>query len=136
MKKKDKIVTEDFNKVNTLLEGTKMVGDIITNSPFKINGVIEGNFVSKSNIEIGKSGVIRGNINCVEADIEGIIEGTLKVSGLLTLRKSSKVTGDILTNKLHIEEGAIFIGECKMGDNNTITRKNEKDSSLKTETQV
>lgn len=117
IKRKEKLSTKQFDQVNMILEGTKIVGDVITNSPFKINGEVVGNIISQSKIEIGKTGTVSGNINCSEADIEGVIEGTIEVNGLLILRESSKVMGDILTNKLHIEEGAVFIGECKMAGN-------------------
>ena len=75
IKRKEKLSTEQFDQVNMILEGTKIVGDVITNSPFKINGEVVGNIISQSKIEIGKTGTVSGNINCSEADIEGINKG-------------------------------------------------------------
>jgi cytoskeletal protein CcmA (bactofilin family) len=40
----------------------------------------------------------------------------LFIDGLLILRESSKIYGDIQTVKLHMEEGAVFEGACKMGN--------------------
>lgn len=138
IKRKEKVIPQANNhsdKMNYILEGTKIIGDIITETPFRINGNIEGNLISKSNVEIGKTGKVNGNVNCAEADIEGTIEGKIEVNGLLILRENSKVIGDILTNKLHIEEGAIFIGECKMSNNSVEERKHETKTSLETEQQ-
>ena len=138
IKKKEKDIshtTNNHDTMNSILEGTKIIGDIATETPFKINGNIEGNLISKSNVEIGKTGSVHGNINCAEADIEGTIEGKIEVNGLLILRENSKVVGDILTNKLQIEEGAVFIGECKMSNNSVEERKQETKKSLETEPQ-
>ena len=101
IKRKEKDISHTTNNpdtMNSILEGTKIIGDIITETPFKINGNIEGNLISKSNVEIGKTGAVNGNINCAEADIEGTIEGKIEVTELLILRNNSKIIGDILTN--------------------------------------
>jgi len=120
MKRKEKVVSEVSGQLNSILEGTKIVGDIITKSPFKIEGEVVGNIFSQSKIEIGKAGIVCGNITCSDADIEGLLEGTIEVAQLLVLRETSKVVGDISTAKLHIEEGAIFLGECKMGVHSSV----------------
>jgi len=46
--------------------------------------------------------------------ISGTINGKIKVTELLSLKASSKLTGDITTNKLSIEPGANFSGSCAM----------------------
>jgi cytoskeletal protein CcmA (bactofilin family) len=95
-----------------------------------IDGEIQGNVTSSSKIVIGKSGVINGNLMCSEADIEGRIEGMLKVEGLLTLRSNAKVTGEITTAKIQIEEGAEFSGQCKMSNFKASTKSTVKQNSL------
>ena len=73
---------------------------------------------SSSKIVIGQSGLIKGNLVCADADVEGTIEGLLKVESLLILRSNAKVTGEITTTKIQIEEGAQFSGQCKMSNFN------------------
>jgi len=70
--------------------------------------------VTKGKLVVGPSGSITGDIQCKNADISGKIEGKISVSELLTLKASSKFTGDIITGKLAIEPGAIFTGTCSM----------------------
>ena len=41
--------------------------------------------------------------------------GLLKLMNLLSLKSTAKLQGEISTNKLSIEPGAIFSGNCKMG---------------------
>jgi cytoskeletal protein CcmA (bactofilin family) len=114
LKRKDKIQSESPDRLNRIVEGTKIVGDIISESNLRIDGEIQGNVVTSSKVVIGENGWIKGNLTCQEADIEGKIEGVLSVENLLILREQAKITGDIFTSKLHIEEGAFFLGTCKM----------------------
>lgn len=114
LKRKEKTQFESPDRLNRLVEGTKVVGDLITDSNLRIDGEIVGNVFSRSKVVIGETGVIFGNISCLEADIEGKVEGSLDIEGLLVLREKSKIIGDIVTSKLHIEEGAIFLGSCQM----------------------
>lgn len=114
LRRKEKAQFESPDRLNRLVEGTKVVGDIITDSNLRIDGEIVGNVFSRSKVVIGELGVIFGNISCLEADIEGKVNGSLEIEELLVLREKSKIVGDILTSKLHIEEGAVFLGSCHM----------------------
>jgi cytoskeletal protein CcmA (bactofilin family) len=115
LNKKEKTHFENTDRVNKLVEGTKIIGDIISETNIRIDGEVEGNITTSAKVLIGESGLLKGNLTCQEADIEGRIEGKLMVDGLLILREQSNIQGDIYTNKLHIEEGAVFLGACKMG---------------------
>ena len=52
----------------------------------------------------------------VAAEIGGEVQGTIKVSGLLTLKATAVVNGSITANKLVFEAGARFDGRCSMGN--------------------
>ena len=100
---------------NNILSGTKIVGTIETNGDFRIDGQIEGNITSKGKVVIGSNGYVKGEIFCLHAEISGTLEGKINVTELLSLKASSKLTGDLKTGKLSIEPGAIFTGTCTMG---------------------
>ena len=51
----------------------------------------------------------------LNADVSGEIKAKITVSQLLSLKSTSKLNGDIITNKLSIEPGASFSGSCSMG---------------------
>jgi cytoskeletal protein CcmA (bactofilin family) len=114
LKRKDKIQIENSNQLNRLVEGTKIAGDVITNSSILVEGEIVGNIFSRAKVIISQTGSVFGNISCLEADIEGSVDGSLEIENLLVLRDKAKIIGDIITSKLHIEEGAIFLGSCQM----------------------
>jgi cytoskeletal protein CcmA (bactofilin family) len=103
---------------NMIGSDTKIVGDIETNGDLRIDGVIEGSIQSKGKIVIGTNGSLKGKVKCANAEIAGEINGEICVDELLSLKATSKLVGDIKTAKLSIEPGALFSGNCTMGEKN------------------
>ena len=101
--------------INRIVEGTKVNGDIVSESNIRIDGVFTGNITTKGRLVIGPSGLVDGVVNCENAEIEGKLKGKINVQQLLSLKTSAKVEGDIATDKLSIEPGAVFTGTCTMG---------------------
>ena len=104
------------DRVNVIVEGSKIIGDFIAESNVRIDGEIQGNVSSSAKVVIGQTGLITGNLICSDADIEGKVDGILKVEGLLSLRSNARISGEITTAKIQIEEGAQFSGQCKMSN--------------------
>ncbi len=105
------------NSINIIGNGTSIVGDIQGEGDIRIDGNLKGTLVTKGRVVIGSTGIFSGDITCRNADISGKVEGKIKVSELLSLKSSSKFSGDIITNKLAIEPNASFTGTCNMSDN-------------------
>ena len=110
------IATNVGTSFNTINKGCKITGQLTADGDIRIDGLIEGEVICKGKIVIGPEGQITGPIICVNAEIFGNVQGDMKVSDTLTLRGSSKINGDIKTNSLIIEPGAIFNGACSMGN--------------------
>ncbi len=100
---------------NQIGSGTRITGNIETSESIRVDGEIEGNIVSKGKVVIGPKGRIKGEVNCTNSEIEGVLEGRVLVKELLSLKATSKLFGDIETAKLTIEPGAVFTGKCQMG---------------------
>lgn len=116
MKKRITTSMDSPDRLNVIVEGSKVIGDMLTESNLRIDGEVQGNVTVASKIVIGKSGYIKGNLTCGSADIEGKIEGILKVEDLLSLRSTAQIVGEITTSKLQVEEGANFSGNCVMSN--------------------
>jgi cytoskeletal protein CcmA (bactofilin family) len=101
--------------VNIIGAGTSIEGDINTNGDMRIDGSLTGTINVKGKLVVGPSGTVEGEIICQNADISGTIKGKIGVAELLSLKSSSKLNGDIITNKIAIEPGAAFSGSCSMG---------------------
>jgi cytoskeletal protein CcmA (bactofilin family) len=102
-------------KLNRIVAGTTIEGEINTDSNIRIDGVVKGTITAKGRLVVGASGKIDGNIVCENADIEGTITGKIAINGLLSLKSTARLECDITTKKLSIEPGAVFTGTCTMG---------------------
>ncbi len=101
--------------VNIIGAGTSIDGDITTNGDMRIDGNLTGSINVKGKLVVGQSGTVEGEIICQNADIMGTIKGKIGVAELLSLKATSKLNGDIITNKIAVEPGATFSGSCSMG---------------------
>ncbi|MCQ2350172.1 MAG: polymer-forming cytoskeletal protein [Paludibacteraceae bacterium] len=99
---------------NTIASGTKIVGTISTESEFRLDGEVNGDITSQSKVIIGQTGIVKGNIFCATAEIYGVVVGNITTSGLLSLRSTANVKGDINIKTLSIEPDARFEGSCSM----------------------
>ncbi|MDP2175976.1 MAG: polymer-forming cytoskeletal protein [Bacteroidota bacterium] len=113
--------------LNMIGVGTVINGDISSEGDIRIDGIIEGKVISKSKIAMGISATIKGDVNARSADISGKIVGDIEITETLYLRASSKITGNIKTNKLVIESGSEFNGTCMM---NFSSQKTSTSSSI------
>jgi cytoskeletal protein CcmA (bactofilin family) len=114
LKRRERIDFDSPDRVNRLVEGTKITGDLVSESNIRIDGTVEGNVTSSAKIVIGEKGAVTGNLICSDADIEGILHGDATINGVLILRENATIHGDIKTVRIHIEEGATFNGACRM----------------------
>ena len=104
------------DKVNRIVEGTKIEGTLRSDANIRIEGVFIGTVDTKGKLVIGPRGVIDGEVTCQNAEVEGKINGKITVEDLLSLKSSARIDGDIITGNLNIEPGAIFNGSSSMGN--------------------
>lgn len=69
-------VREAAHQSNTLLKGSKLIGDIIVTCDLELSGEIQGNITSEKNSNIVIGGICRGNIETKEGSVE--IDGELR----------------------------------------------------------
>lgn len=101
--------------VNTLVQGTKVVGDIEADNDIRIDGTLDGHLRCTAKVIIGSTGAIKGEVSCANAIIEGRFEGKLRVNEVLNVKETAHVVGDIKTDKLIVHSGAVFNVTCAMG---------------------
>ncbi|MFN8134789.1 MAG: polymer-forming cytoskeletal protein [Bacteroidales bacterium] len=121
-----KILTTETPSVNIIGNGTDIKGNIKSNGDLRIDGFITGNINASGKVVVGSTGRVEGEISCQNADISGDVKANIIVTELLSLKANAVVSGDIFTNKLAIEPGAVFTGACKMGNNGSLNEKPEQ----------
>ncbi|MEF3078267.1 bactofilin family protein [Winogradskyella poriferorum] len=113
-KSKYALSMETSTQQNIIAQGTKIVGDIASEGPFRIDGTVEGNVKTSGKVVIGKSGFIKGTLQGENADFEGKFSGKLILSGTLSLKSTAHIEGEVHTSKLAVEPGATFNATCSM----------------------
>jgi cytoskeletal protein CcmA (bactofilin family) len=109
---------------NALTSGSKIIGTIITDSDMRVDGTIEGDVKCAGKLVIGERGVVKGIVECQNAEIMGKLDGKIDVKYALALRATSSIKGDISTSTLMVEPNAMFNGTCKMGSEEKKEAKN------------
>ncbi|WMX12933.1 MULTISPECIES: polymer-forming cytoskeletal protein [unclassified Aureispira] len=114
---------------NSLVFGTVITGNLKSKTDIRIDGKLEGNLESEAKVVVGKNALIVGNIVCESILIEGRIEGNITARGCLHIQSAGTVFGDLRTNKLIIEDGAVFDGASIMKKTSSTQTKNGQEGS-------
>lgn len=111
---KSKEKNESNREQNRISAGTLITGDIEAKGGFRIEGTLNGTLKTEAKVVISKGGIIKGDLDCQNADFEGTFDGKLNVLETLTLRSSAIINGEVNAGKLSIEPGATFNATCSM----------------------
>ena len=111
---KEKTQKPKVMEINVVAKNTAIIGDIISEGDFRIDGTLEGNIKTKGRVIIGVSGSVKGKIDAVNSDREGKFSGDLLVQETLTIKATAIISGDVVIGKLSVEPGATFNASCSM----------------------
>ncbi len=124
-------------QVKTIMgKGTKINGDLNTTGSIRVEGVITGKVKAEGDVFVGQSGTVKTEIEANKVVIAGKVEANIIAHEQLEILKEGVLKGDIKSNSLVIEKGAVFIGCSKQlgkDESNKGKSKNISESD-KTET--
>lgn len=130
---KNKPNNDSPERLNRLVTGTELEGDLKTESNLRVDGKILGNTQCNGKFVLGEKGIVNGNLNATTAELEGTVDGDIAVEDLLILRKTAIIKGGVTTGRLIIEDGAQIGGSIQTGDlslneqNYIVQEKTKKD---------
>src|SRR5438105_14645187 len=97
--------------------GRSMVikGEVSGTESLYIDGRIEGtvNF-SDHRVTIGRNGSVAANISAREVVILGKVQGNIQCTDRLDIRSEGSLTGDVVTQRISVEDGAILKGSVQV----------------------
>ena len=96
--------------------GASFKGEMEFEDTMRIDGKFNGKIMSKNELIVGESAHIEGDIHVGSVAISGTVIGKIVAEQRVEIHRNGKVFSDIETPSLVIEEGAIFQGNCLMGD--------------------
>jgi cytoskeletal protein CcmA (bactofilin family) len=90
-------------------------GDISGAESLYIDGRVEGtiNFTD-SRVTIGRNAVIVANVTAKEVVVMGTVTGNIHCTDRLDIRSEGTVTGDVVTPRVCIEDGALVKGSVEV----------------------
>jgi cytoskeletal protein CcmA (bactofilin family) len=87
-------------------------GELSGSEDLYIDGQVEGTIELRgNNLTIGPHGQVKAAVNAKEVLVQGKLDGNIQASQRTMLSKSAVATGDIVTQRIGIEEGAYFKGK-------------------------
>jgi cytoskeletal protein CcmA (bactofilin family) len=93
----------------------KFKGELSFDKGVRIEGAFDGHITSKGILHVAEGAKVTANIEASSVKVEGECKGNLVVSEKLHLLATAKMEGDLRTNRLEINDGAIFVGNVVVG---------------------
>ena len=86
-------------------------GEVSGSEALFIDGRVEGTIsFPDSRVTIGRNGNVAANINAKELVIMGRVQGNVDCADRLDIRADGSLTGDVITHRFSVEEGAVLKG--------------------------
>jgi len=106
-------------------------GEVTGSESLYIDGRVEGSIHLPGNrVTVGRNGVVAANITARETVILGKVRGNVIATDRVDIRNEGSLTGDVIAQRISIEDGAFFKGGIDIRKPNV----NEKAEALETQT--
>jgi len=91
-------------------------GELTGSEDLYVDGQVEGSIdLQGNNLTVGPNGQIRANVTAKGVIVQGKLEGNIHATERVDFRKSAIAVGDVITQRVAIEEGAYFKGKVDIG---------------------
>ena len=107
---------------NVLNYDVSVVGTLRFTDDLLVDGSVEGEITSDGVLTVGANASIQaGDKNKVavrtqSAIIHGKVVGDIVVTDRVELASTAELVGDVTASKISIQEGAVFVGYCRVGN--------------------
>ena len=98
--------------------GARIKGEIELTCNLYVDGELEGEINSQKDINIGKSGHIKGSVNTNRLIVQGHLEGNVDAHRV-EIKASGHIKGEILATELIIEAKGVFEGTSTIRESKT-----------------
>ena len=96
-------------------------GELSGNEDLYIDGQIEGKIeLQQNSLVVGPNAKIQAGVNAARIVVHGTLEGDLRAADRVELKKTGVVTGDIVAQRIAIEDGAYFKGKVDIQTDGTM----------------
>lgn len=129
MFKKDEKMETAENATKTIIgPSVKIEGDFSSEDNVDVEGQVLGALKTSRDLRIGKDAKIKAEVEANYIFVAGEVKGNIVAKEKIELSSTAKIFGDITTNTISIENGAMINGKCTSGQNavEDLTQKKNK----------
>jgi len=104
------------NQYSMIGKSIRIKGEITASDPLYVYGSVEGSITAPAHrVTIGKDGTVKADISAREVVVRGHVDGKVDGTERVQLWNTGRVTGEVRTERLAIEDGAILRGKVEAG---------------------
>ncbi|HXH66059.1 MAG TPA: polymer-forming cytoskeletal protein [Candidatus Limnocylindrales bacterium] len=97
-------------------QGIKIKGEVTGKEDLFVDGVLEGKLeMSGGSVTVGPNGKVKADIHAREIIVRGDVQGKLIARDRVQLWNTGHVVGEVQTDRLAIEDGAVLRGKVEAG---------------------
>ncbi|MBZ5663200.1 MAG: polymer-forming cytoskeletal protein [Acidobacteriia bacterium] len=101
-------------------------GEVTGAESLFIDGRVEGTITFPDNrVTVGRNGNVAANITAKEVVIMGKVQGNVDCADRLDIRSEGMLSGDVITHRISVEEGAILKGGVEVRNPEKKDQKNQ-----------
>src|SRR6202022_3735986 len=97
-------------------QGIKIKGEVTGSEDLFVDGLVDGKLnLTNGSLTIGPNGTVKADVSAREVIVPGRIDGKVTGRDKVQLMSTCHVTGEVQTERLAIEEGALLRGKVEAG---------------------
>ncbi len=101
----------------SISQGIRIKGEVTGTEDLFVDGFVEGklNLTANSCLTVGPNGNVKADLNAREIIVRGKVEGRVTARDKLQIGSTGQITGEVQTDRLAIEDGAMLRGKVEAG---------------------
>ncbi len=102
-------------RINSILgSGSDLQGNFNAEGSARVDGIVNGDVKVTGTLIVGSTGKICGNVEAEAVIIGGEVHGNIFAPQMAELTEKAKVTGDVTTKDIEIDDAAVLLGRCNV----------------------
>jgi cytoskeletal protein CcmA (bactofilin family) len=94
--------------------GISLQGTVTDAERLVVEGMVEASTIQANELSVALGGVFKGEIEVDEAEVAGVVDGTLTARHSLQVRSTGKLLGVARCKRLQVEDGGQITGRIEM----------------------
>jgi cytoskeletal protein CcmA (bactofilin family) len=117
--------------VACLGETIEVKGKISGEEDLQVDGKVEGPIsLQGQRLTVGRTGKLNSEVVAREVVVYGNVHGNVRASDRVEIKKDGSVTGDVITARISIEDGAFFKGRIEIERGKQNAPSSERESEM------